>query len=360
MAKEHFVDVVHFDNSSVESATSSRFLVRKANKVVRKYVVTDYLFKPRNSWWTCGITLEEQGLDQYDLVIVLRFDLGFFIPQILAKANRGKIVFYPIDLVSRLYKSLAVEHSNPLKKIYYIYQSKLIALWENHWFSKVNDIVFVSHVDAVMAKKKFGEAKNFVGIRNGIDVYKSRFKIRESGFNPVITFSGDYSYRPNALAALFIVNEIANSFRQINFPVELRLVGRNSHHIKNLPESDDVVTFVVTGEVEDVRLEIEKADIYCCPLFAGAGMKNKVLQAMSIGIPIISSQLGVDGIEELSHDDNFVLCESRSGDIWRDSIIDLFENIEKRTIFHKHTSDIITKRYTWDSVVKDLLSSIGG
>jgi len=359
MAEKHCVEVVHFDDSIVESITCAPFVVTKANRVVGKRVWTDFVLKPRNSWWTCGITLTHDGLDQYDLVIVLRFDVGFFIPQILSKVYGRKVVFYPIDLVSRLYRDLSCEHSNPLKKIYYIYQSKLIAFWENHWFSKVNDIIFVSYVDAEIADKKFGGGKNFVGLRNGIDVYQSHFRVRESCVNPVITFSGDYLYRPNTLAALFIVNEIANAFRKIGISVEIRLVGRNSNYIKDLPASDAVVNIVATGEVEDVRKEIEKADIYCCPLFAGAGMKNKVLQAMSIGIPIISSQLGVDGIEDLSHGQNFVLCQSTSGIHWRDSIIDLLKDVKRRKMFHKKTPIIISERYTWDSVVDDFFSSIG-
>ena len=358
MSERNEVEVLIISNSRVDEE-GHPFPIKQGRKETKSRSRVWLPFFPRNSWWTRGIEVKFDGLGEYDIVIILRFDLGFFIPQLLTKVNGRKFVFYPIDLVSELYKGLSRQHSNPLKKLYYAYQSKLVCLWEQHWFSKVNDIVFVSDRDSQIAQKKFKIDSNFIGLRNGVEIEPSRFVVRDVCKEPIITFSGDYSYPPNRLAAIFIINEIAQAFSRLKRPAEFRLVGRNSENIRNLISNDNFVTIKLTGEVKNIREEIEKADIYCCPLFVGAGMKNKILQAMSIGIPIISSQIGVDGIQGLVHRKNFILCNETSGIDWSNAIFDLLDDAANRKLFSNRTQALIAERYSWEAVIEEFFSLVG-
>ena len=53
-----------------------------------------------------------------------------------------------------------------------------------------------------------------------------------------------------------------------------------------------------TGYVEDMRAALRNNDIFICPILAGSGVKNKILQASLVGLPIISTTLGIEGIHK--------------------------------------------------------------
>ena len=52
----------------------------------------------------------------------------------------------------------------------------------------------------------------------------------------------------------------------------------------------------VTGAVPDVAPYLARASVFVCPLRIGAGLKNKVLEALAMGIPVLATPLSVDGI----------------------------------------------------------------
>ena len=73
---------------------------------------------------------------------------------------------------------------------------------------------------------------------------------------------------------------------------ELYVIGKNKS--KELI-SNKKIKYI--GYVESMRDELSKYDIYVCPIIAGSGVKNKILQAMSVGLPIVSTKLGVEGLD---------------------------------------------------------------
>ena len=73
-------------------------------------------------------------------------------------------------------------------------------------------------------------------------------------------------------------------FEMISLPfIEKNLESNNVHFV---------------GYVDDMKKELQKYDMYICPIIAGSGVKNKILQAASVGLPIVSNSLGIEGVEE--------------------------------------------------------------
>ena len=107
-----------------------------------------------------------------------------------------------------------------------------------------------------------------------------------------IVFSGMMDYEPNILAVHYIVEKIMPLLGS-NYSVSF--VGKNcSEELKSLESNN--VHFV--GYVDDMKKELQKYDMYICPIIAGSGVKNKILQAASVGLPIVSNSLGIEGVEE--------------------------------------------------------------
>jgi glycosyltransferase involved in cell wall biosynthesis len=78
--------------------------------------------------------------------------------------------------------------------------------------------------------------------------------------------------------------------------VKFYIVGAGAgRRIRRLAEKDDRI--IVTGEVEDLRPYRNLARVFVSPIRLGSGMRLKVLEAMAGGLPVVSTSLGVAGIE---------------------------------------------------------------
>ena len=74
----------------------------------------------------------------------------------------------------------------------------------------------------------------------------------------------------------------------------LQLIGNKPPAWLRELASDHIV---VSGHVPEVTPFLERATVFVCPLRIGAGLKNKVLEALAMGIPVVATPLSVDGID---------------------------------------------------------------
>lgn len=159
-----------------------------------------------------------------------------------------------------------------------------------------------------------------------------------------LLFTGNFSYSPNAEAALYLAIEIFPLIRAVRPTSVLYIIGRNPPiELVGLP---GVIT---TGFVEDIREYFWRCTVYVCPLRTGSGVKYKILEAMASGIPIISSTLGIDGIEGMQCDVNYLHADNVN-DFVRQSLM-LFDSIEIRTQISKCARDLVTTRTGWKEIV---------
>jgi glycosyltransferase involved in cell wall biosynthesis len=109
------------------------------------------------------------------------------------------------------------------------------------------------------------------------------------------------SYHPNAEAALFLLNSILPLVRKVCPQLEILIVGRDpsSELVKVAKRYSDVT---VTGAVDDVRPYLERADVFVAALRSASGVQNKVLEALAMEVPVVTTPvvatgLRVDGVE---------------------------------------------------------------
>ena len=96
-------------------------------------------------------------------------------------------------------------------------------------------------------------------------------------------------------------------------------------------------------------------DIYISPLFLGTGMKNKILQTMGVGVPLIASKISVAGITQLSNGKNCFVCDD-DPEMWLNYINTLICDADLRKQFSASTKSIISSEYSWNSFSNYVLS----
>jgi len=114
-----------------------------------------------------------------------------------------------------------------------------------------------------------------------------------------ILFVGDFSHYPNRAAIIYFVENIFP--RLIKYDIRVKVVGRNIYKIKKYL-TNAIQTF---ENVDDVRPFYWNSTMLIAPIFSGAGLRIKVLEAASCGIPVILSPLANLGIQ-LNSDEGFL------------------------------------------------------
>lgn len=143
--------------------------------------------------------------------------------------------------------------------------------------------------DAILGPNSLGEI-----LPNGVDHDLWKRSSEPSSLNRIV-FSGVMNYAPNNDAALFLIDRIAPQIRQAFPDLEIVLVGRDPTDALKA-RAAQVPNVTVTGFVEDVRPYIEGSALFVAPLRYASGTQNKVLEAMSMEMPVVTTSIVADGL----------------------------------------------------------------
>ena len=141
-----------------------------------------------------------------------------------------------------------------------------------------------------------------------------------------------------------------------NENIYLHIIGKNPTEDMFSYQKKYHKNVIITGFINNIDEYISRMDLYISPLFVGTGMKNKILQAMNLGIPLICSRVSAEGIVELQNGINCIICDSLDAKEWIDNIIYLLKNSELMEKFSKETRLIIKKNYTWEKIARDFIN----
>lgn len=162
-------------------------------------------------------------------------------------------------------------------------------------------------------------------------------------------FIGNYQYGPNEDAATRLIFDIFPKIQQHIPDARLVLVG-NKPTEQMQQHTNPAIE--ITGRVPDVRDYLRKATIFLCPLNFGAGLKNKMLEAMATGIPIVATPLSVDGIDG-QHQKHFIVSEP--GQVFVDASINLMKDARLQQTLSHHGRELVITKYSWKSVAEQYL-----
>ena len=101
-----------------------------------------------------------------------------------------------------------------------------------------------------------------------------------------IVFEGGMDFPPNADAAVYFCREIFPRILEDEPKAKLTLVGKGPGPAVRELAGENVE---VTGFVDDVRPYLDRSEVFVCPLVSGSGIKNKVLQAWAMGLPVVAT-----------------------------------------------------------------------
>lgn len=170
-----------------------------------------------------------------------------------------------------------------------------------------------------------------------------------------LVFIGSYNHPPNIDAVKWLCLEIMPLVWASRPDITVNLLGSNlKDEVKELA-SDQVV---VTGYVPEVEPYFQKSRIFVAPLRFGAGMKGKIGQSLSLGLPTITTRIGAEGMGLIDHQDVLI---ADTAEEFAQAVIELYDNRELWQKLADNSLETI-KRYqpaTVQNNLQALLSNLG-
>jgi len=159
-----------------------------------------------------------------------------------------------------------------------------LSAYENHIFSHFNNLVIISEQDR--SHIQHPEKLKISIISNGVDTDYFKPLAHKKEYD--ILFNGNMQYPPNIEGAEYLVNKILPLVRKKHPDVKVLISGTNPNKRVQALASGQVT---VSGWVNDIRENFARSKILVAPMFLSIGLQNKLLEAMAMQIPCITSTL---------------------------------------------------------------------
>jgi glycosyltransferase involved in cell wall biosynthesis len=216
--------------------------------------------------------------------------------------------------------------------------------FEEEAWKKATKLVAVSEQEKRLMKRE-----DTVVVPNGVDVDKFKAqsaKRKTKKEERRILFIGDFKWVQNRDTAEWILTAI---WPKVKSSLKLWIVGRKiPQNIKDL--GDESVIFDEDAPI-DTSLIYQKADILLAPIRVGGGTSFKILEAMSCGVPVVTTRLGIEGI---GAEENKEALVSETAEGLANHVIDILEDEKLYKTISQNARKLIEKKYDWKIIVERL------
>lgn len=210
--------------------------------------------------------------------------------------------------------------------------------YERSCFDAFNNKIIISEPDRDLIPHP--EREKILVVANGVDTEFFKPILREKKFD--LVFTGNMGYPPNIKSAEFLVNEILPRVLSVKPAIRLLIAGANPHLRVQVLKSENVE---VSGWVPDMRECYAKARIFIAPMQIGTGLQNKILEAMAMNIPCITSPLAFQALKAEEGEDILV---ARTPEEYADHILMLLSNPEKAGQIARNGHEFVLQNFNWE------------
>jgi len=183
------------------------------------------------------------------------------------------------------------------------------------------------------------------------NIHKKIESAKEYSSTSDLLFVGNFNHKPNIDAVLFLHREIFPLIRRQLPDVKVLVVGNNPpEQVRHLNSG----RFVITGYVEDLSSYLKNARISINPLTYGAGMKGKVGEALSWGLPVVTTSIGAEGMHLKDGEDAMIADDPQ---VFAQKVIDLYNDRVLWERLSRNGKKLVEQRWSPATIQKRIDSS---
>jgi polysaccharide biosynthesis protein PslH len=227
---------------------------------------------------------------QYDVILLESLFMTPYIDTI-RRFSKAQIILRSHNLEYIIWDRVAQGSRNPAKKTYLKLLAKQLKDYELNVFKNVDGIVAISSTDA-KKYRQLGYSGKLVTIPFGIDIEKIEFREYTASNN--IFHLGSMDWTPNIEGVEWFLSEVWPAVYSKNTEINLWLAGREMPSEFRLRKDANLH---VLGAVNDAYSFMHEKGIMIVPLLSAGGIRVKIIEGMALGVPVISTSIGAEGID---------------------------------------------------------------
>ena len=220
----------------------------------------------------------------------------------------------------------------------------LLYRYEQRYCSKFSAIVATTPEDRQQLEA-FNPKASFEVIPNGVDFDQFPARTSDPGGHRLI-FIGAMDNLANIDAVRFFSLEVFPRVQQRYPDATLALVG--ARPVPEVLELSKIPGIEVTGRVPSMAEYLHQATICVVPMRTGFGIKNKTLEAMAAGVPVVASDRGLEGLAVDGPNAPLRALRANTVGEYADTIGRLFEDPQLRQTLSEEGRNLIEREYTWE------------
>ena len=247
------------------------------------------------------------------------------------------------DAFSTNYQRIQMQYRG-LKRWFYAREGRLMKQFEIKMAEWYDACTIISEFD----KQQLQHTQHDITVvPNGVDI--DYFTRTSSTPTYDLVFSGNLSYIPNQQAALFIIQELLPTLKKNKPDLKVLIAGTSPGSLQQLADEN----LHIPGWMPDIRTAYQSARIFIAPLFSGAGMQNKILEAMSMKVPCITTSI-VNASINANVGQELLIANSSTEFI--DTITSLLHDNSLQQQLAQNGRLFIEQKFRWDMANQSLLS----
>lgn len=224
--------------------------------------------------------------------------------------------------------------------------------WEKHYWEKADLVATVSESDKQEIQHIVPSIEPEI-IPNGAgdEMFVSTLPTKKTD-KPQLLFLGNFFWLQNVEAAQYLINEVFPKLHERLPNLELIIAGQNvSEKLTQNAHPNIVFCNLEAADEQTVKDLYHSATVFIAPIFGPGGTRLKILASMAAGLPVISTDIGVEG---LGVEDGKHVLIAHSPEDFVSKTVEILQDKHLYTNIQKNAFEVVTKGFSWEAIAKKL------
>lgn len=284
-----------------------------------------------------------------DYIILQWTQASFLLPYLKRKFPDSIYVCIEEDVSFQGFIRKMEGEKAPLSKLIFKIRTEILRKNEIKILTKADIVVTLNAKDTALLRENGINSKRiFTSTVYFDDYYKVNRNYEELSCD--ILFYGAMNREENYLSVLWFIENVMPSLRGTK--VTLYVIGNRPHECLKKFECEQIK---ILGYVEDISEYFANCLCLVAPLVLGAGIKVKVLEAFSAGVPVLTNNIGIEGIEGI---DNVHYFHCETIDDYKNSIVRLIDNKDLNKKIGTNAKSLIREKFSINSKLNQLINKM--
>lgn len=298
------------------------------------------------------IVIRDHVQEMQDLVNRLTSGIGFDLiyvdhlqmAQYVRREHAHGLILDEHNVEWRILKRIAATARRG-RRIFAELESRKLRDYELRACERFDKVITVTEEDRKALCADNPRLNNLCTVPIGVDLQEFS-PVRLSANARAIVSIGTMSWPPNIDAVMYFARDIYPLVKQEEPKTRLVVAGsKPPKSVLNLCVDDSSI--VVTGYVPDISALAEQAAVFVVPLRSGSGMRVKILNALAMGLPVVTTSLGCEGIDAMDGRDILIADDPSA---FASAVVRLLRDPDERFRLGTNGRRLIEEKYSWESI----------